>query len=186
MSYTDLPADLPVPQDDGACDHLVGRRLPSLRLPATTGGSVDLAALPPGRSVVFVYPMTGTPGVALPEGWNDIPGARGCTPQTCAIRDLHREFAMRGVAVFGLSSQTPEAQREAAARLHLPYALLSDAEHRLADALGLPTFEAGGLRLIRRLTLIVREGTIEHVIYPVFPPDRSADDVLAWLVARER
>lgn len=181
MSAFDLPADLPAPRDDGACAHLPGLRLPALALPATTGGTVDLAALPAGRTTIFVYPMTGRPGTALPDGWDAIPGARGCTPQNCAIRDSHRAFADLGVGVLALSTQPTDWQREMAERLHLPYPVLSDDGCRLADALRLPTFEADGLRLIRRLTLIVRDGAIEHVVYPVFPPDRSAETALDWL-----
>jgi peroxiredoxin len=179
-TYATLPDDLPQPQDDGACAHLPGRRLPALALPATQGGPVDLSALP-GRTAVFVYPMTGRPGVALPDGWDAIPGARGCTPQNCAIRDSHRAFADLGVAVYALSTQTTAYQAEMAERLHLPYPVLSDAELRFARALNLPTLEADGMPLIRRLTLVVKDGVIEQVFYPVFPPDRSTEPVLAWL-----
>ena len=181
QTYDSLPDDLPAPRDDGACDHLVGMAMPMLRLPSTQGGSVDLGALPAGRSVLFAYPMTGRPGVDLPDGWNEIPGARGCTPQNCAFRDLHRAFTDLGTSVFALSTQTTDYQAKMAARLHLPYPVLSDADHALTDALRLPTFEADGMRLLRRLTLIVRDGIIEHVFYPVFPPDRSAEPVLEWL-----
>jgi peroxiredoxin len=135
-----------------------------------------------GRTVVFAYPMTGTPGATLPDGWDAIPGARGCTPHACAFRDLHRELTDAGAAsVFGLSTQTADEQREAAARLHLPFALLSDAELRLTLALNLPIMNVGTKTMIKRLALIVRDGVIEHVFYPVFPPDRNAGDVLAWL-----
>ena len=178
-----LPADLPAPVDDGACDHLAGRRLPALALPSTQGGTVDLATLGEGRSVIFAYPMTGRPGVALPDGWDAIPGARGCTPQNCAFRDLHRSFLDQGAAVYALSTQTTAYQSEMAARLHLPYTVLSDADFALTDALGLPTFVADGMRLIARLTMVVRAATIETVFYPVFPPDRSAEPVLDWLKA---
>ena len=179
--YSGLPEDLPRPHDDGACAHLPGTRMPALRLPATTGEDVDLAALPAGRTVVFVYPMTGRPGVALPDGWDEIPGARGCTPQNCSIRDLHREFADLGVAVFALSTQSTDYQAEMAERLHLPYRVLSDEDYALADALRLPTFVANQERLIRRLTLVVKDGMIEHVFYPVFPPDTSTQVVFHWL-----
>ena len=184
VDLSSVPADLPVPRDDGACAHLPGVRMPALTLPATRGAPVNLAALPGGRTVIFAYPMTGQPGVALPPGWDAIPGARGCTPQNCAFRDAHAAFAALGAGVFGLSTQSTAYQREMVERLHLPYPVLSDADFALTDALGLPTFEADGTRLLRRATLIVRAGVIEHVFYPVFPPDRSADDVLAWL--RER
>jgi peroxiredoxin len=176
-----LPRDLPVPVDDGACDHLVGMRLPPVTLPSTRGGAVDLGALGDGRSVIFAYPMTGRPGVALPDGWDAIPGARGCTPQNCAFRDLHQAFLDQGAAVYALSTQTTAYQSEMAERLHLPYPVLSDADFALVDALRLPTFVADGMRLIARLTLVVRSGAIEHVFYPVFPPDRSAEPVLDWL-----
>ena len=178
--YAHLPAGLPAPLPDGACGHLTGLALPSLALPATAGPPVDLAALP-GRSVVYCYPMTGRPGVALPDGWDAIPGARGCTPQSCAFRDHHADLAALGAAVFGLSTQPTAYQREMAERLHLPFPVLSDEHLQLTAALRLPTFTAGGPPLIRRLTLVVAAGRIEHVFYPVFPPDRSAADVLAWL-----
>ena len=178
--YSSFPDDLPRPQDDGACAHLPNMRLPVLALSATRGKSVDLSALP-GRTAIFVYPMTGRPGVALPENWDAIPGARGCTPQNCAIRDTHQAFADLGVAVFALSTQPTDYQAEMAERLHLPYPVLSDADLRFAEALDLPTFVADGHRLIRRLTLVARDGTIERAFYPVFPPDRSTEPVLEWL-----
>jgi peroxiredoxin len=175
-----LPADLPVPVDDGAANHLSGLRLPSVPLPSTAGGTVDLAALP-GRTVVYAYPRTGRPDQDPLPGWDAIPGARGCTPQACAFRDHYRELQGFDVAVFGLSTQDPADQREAVARLHLPYPLLSDADLAFAHALGLPTFTVAGLTLLKRITLIVREGRVEHVFYPVFPPDQNAAAVIAWL-----
>lgn len=178
-----LPPDLPRPANDGRCDHLPGMALPRLRLPSTAGRTVDLASLPPGRTVIYCYPMTGVPGGSMPDGWDLMPGARGCTPQACGFRDRHREIASLAVTVFGLSTQTTEYQREMAARLHLPFEVLSDAELRFATALRLPTFEIEGQRLIKRLTLIVRDGRIEHVFYPVFPPDESASQILRWLSA---
>ncbi len=181
LTYDSLPDDLPAPRDDGACDHLVGMAMPMIRLPSTQGGSVDLGALPIGRSVIFAYPMTGRPGVGLPDGWNEIPGARGCTPQNCAFRDLHLCFTDLGASVFAVSTQTTDYQAEMATRLRLPYPVLSDADHALTHALRLPTFEADGMRVIRRLTLLVSGSVIEHVFYPVFPPDWSADQVLEWL-----
>jgi len=172
---------LPVPDDDGAAQHLPGQALPDLELAASNGASVNLARLA-GRTVVFAYPMTGTPGVALPDGWDEIPGARGCTPHACAFRDLHKDLSDAGAAfVFGLSTQTQSEQHEAATRLHLPFALLSDASLGLTRALNLPTMQVGGKTMIKRLALIVRDGAIEHLFYPVFPPDRNAGDVLAWL-----
>jgi peroxiredoxin len=181
--YT-LPDDLPVPEDDGACDHLEGRRLPSLALPATTGGTVDVGELGAhGTAVLFIYPRTGKPGEPLPPGWDLIPGARGCTPQSCAFRDLYSEFAERGISVSGLSAQSAADQSEFARRVHLEFPLLSDEGLRLADALALPTFEVAGMRLYRRVTLVIRDRAIAKVFYPVFPPDRNAAEVLAWLSA---
>jgi peroxiredoxin len=175
-----LPSDLPVPVDDGAAAHLPGRVLPGVALAATDGSRVSLARLA-GRWVIYVYPMTGRPGVALPEGWDGIPGARGCTPQSCAFRDHHAELRALGTGVFGLSAQTTDYQREARDRLHLPFELLSDSGLELKAALRLPTFAAAGMELYRRLTLIVDRGHISKVFYPVFPPDRNAADVLEWL-----
>ncbi len=175
-----LPDDLPVPEDDGACDHLPGMRLPSVPLQATDGRMVDLATLP-GRTVVYAYPRTGRPDHPLPDGWDAIPGARGCTPQSCAFRDHYADLQALGADVVGLSTQDTAYQREAAERLHLPFPLLSDADLALTHALRLPTFEVDGMTLTRRLTMIVRDGTIEHVFYPVFPPDRNAGEVIGWL-----
>jgi peroxiredoxin len=168
-----LPADLPVPEDDGAAAHLPGRALPHVALPATTGGTIDLAALA-GRVVVFAYPRTGRPDDPPGPDWDAIPGARGCTPEVCGIRDAISGFRALGVTVAGLSAQSPEDQLEAAERLGLPYPLLSDAGGELARALELPTFDWHGRPLLKRLTLLVRDGVIEDVVYPVFPPDRAA------------
>jgi peroxiredoxin len=175
-----LPDDLPIPEDDGACDHLPGLALPSIALAATDGRRLDLARLA-GRTVVYAYPRTGRPDQEPPSGWNAIPGARGCTPQSCAFRDHYRELQALGADVYGLSTQDTDYQREAAERLHLPFPLLSDADLAFTHALRLPTFSVEGMTLTRRVTLIVRDGVIEHVFYPVFPPDRNAEDVLAWL-----
>lgn len=180
--WSTLPADLPVPQDDGAADHLVGRRLPPVVLPATDGRAVDLGALGEGRTVIYVYPRTGVPGVDNPPGWDEIPGARGCTPQSCSFRDHHADLLAAGAArVHGLSSQDTAYQQEAATRLHLPFSLLADDGLDLAREPGLPTFDVAGLRLYRRLTMVVLAGAVEHVWYPVFPPDGHAAEVLAWL-----
>jgi peroxiredoxin len=184
VDLASVPVDLPAPVDDGACAHLVGMRMPHVVLDATLGAPVDLAALPAGRTVLFAYPRTGQPGVALPDGWDAIPGARGCTPQNCTFRDNHAAFTALGAGVLALSTQITAYQREMAERLHLPYPVLSDAAFALTDALRLPTFEADGMRLLRRATLVIGDGVIEHVFYPVFPPDRSAEPVLDWL--RER
>jgi peroxiredoxin len=173
--------ELPQPVDDGAAGHLAGCRLPDLHLSATTGHTIDVGALD-GVSVLYVYPMTGTPGVALPEGWNEIPGARGCTPQACGFRDHFADLQAAGARhVFGISTQTPTQQAEAAERLHLPFPLLSDADEALASALSLPMFATSAGRHHKRLTLIARDGKIEQVFYPVFPPDTDAPAVLAWL-----
>lgn len=179
-SFEQLPTGLPVPVDDGAADHLPGRTLPALRLTATTGGEVDLGALP-GRTVLYIYPRTGVPGEPLPTGWDSIPGARGCTPETCSFRDHHAELRAAGAEVLGLSAQPAAEQAEAAERLHLPFALLSDSGLRLGAALDLPTFGVDGMTLYRRITLVVDDGVVHHVFYPVFPPDGHADEVLAWL-----
>jgi peroxiredoxin len=181
--FSTLPEGLPVPVDDGACDHLPGMSVPAIALPSTAGRSVLLAETGRPRTVVYAYPRTGEPGKPLPEGWDLIPGARGCTPQSCSFRDHHQELLDLGAEVFGLSSQTTKYQQEMAARLHLPFEVLSDADLRFAKALRLPTFETAGMTLIKRLTLILRAGRIEHVLYPVFPPDQSAAQTIAWLRA---
>ncbi len=175
-----LPADLPVPVDDGAADHLPGLMLPNVPLASTADGLVDLAALP-GRTVVYIYPRTGEPDKDPPPGWDAIPGARGCTPQSCAFRDHYQELQALDAAVFGLSTQPTAYQREAVARLHLPFTLLSDEALAFTRAVRLPTFTVTGMALLKRLTLIIRDGRIEHVFYPVFPPDQNADAVIAWL-----
>jgi peroxiredoxin len=180
--FTQLPANLPVPQDDGACNHLPEMPVPDLDLPSTSGERVH-----PGRrsgvTVLYAYPLTGRPGVALPEGWDSIPGARGCTPESCAFRDLHGDFRRLGAEVFGLSTQSTGYQREVRDRLHLPFELLSDEHFVFTDALRLPTFTVEGSRLLRRLTLILRSGRVERVFYPIFPPDRHAAEVVAYLNA---
>jgi peroxiredoxin len=182
--YLRLPPDLPVPEDDGAAAHLTGMAVPELALPAAEGGAVDLANLARGRLVAYAYPRTGVPGQPSPLGWDDIPGARGCTPQSCAFRDALAEFTRLGAAVIGISAQEPEEQREFAEREHIPFPLLSDSDLKLAVELQLPTFEAEGTTLCRRLTFIAEAGRIVKVFYPVFPPDRNAAEVLAWLANR--
>lgn len=179
-----LPEDLPGPEDDGAAEHLLNSVVPSVVLQATNGESIDLAAVADGGIlVVYVYPQTGVPGQPVPAGWDRIPGARGCTPQSCAFRDSARELTNLGATVFGLSAQNIDEQREFAEREHLPYPLLNDSEFRLVEEFGLPTFEANGVRYYRRLTFIAQRGRVARVFYPVFPPQDNAADVSAWLSA---
>ena len=180
-----LPPDLPAPVDDGAARHLPGRRLPALSLPATDGSVVRLDQLGPGRTILYCYPRTGRPGEApLVPDWDRIPGARGCTPESCGFRDHHAELRALGARVFGVSTQEAAEQQEAADRLRLPFPLLSDHALQLASALELPTLRLAGHVLLRRLTLVARDGRVEHVFYPVFPPDRNAQDVVDWLRRR--
>ena len=177
-----LPPGLPVPVDDGSADHLRGAAIPDIALQATDGRLLSLAKLGRTRTVIYAYPRTGRPGVApLVDDWDMIPGARGCTPETCGFRDHHSEMQAAGADVFGLSTQTFDYQRELVDRLHLPFPILSDADLELTRAWRLPTFEAAGQTLLKRITLVLRAGKVEHVWYPVFPPDRHADEVLAWL-----
>jgi peroxiredoxin len=177
---------IPKPTDDGAASHLAGMRLPSNPLQATDGTTVDLSTLP-GRVVVYAYPRTGIPGIDNLPGWDLIPGARGCSPQSCAFRDHFAELKALGVRyLFGLSTQDTTYQREAAERLHLPFPILSDEHLSLTKALRLPTFQTSGMTLLKRLTLAIDDGKIEHVFYPVFPPDRNAGDVIDWLRAAGR
>lgn len=177
-----LPDDLPVPEDDGAADHLLDAVVPSVELPATSGEPIDVGRLS-GRTILFAYPRTGHPDQELPPGWNAIPGARGCTPEACGFRDAHSQFADLGARVLALSTQSADYQREMAERLHLPFPVLSDEELRLTTALGLPTFETSGWTLLKRLTLVIDDGRVTHVFYPVFPPDSHAAEVLSWLRA---
>ncbi|MGH8834351.1 MAG: peroxiredoxin [Actinomycetes bacterium] len=189
-----LPANLPRPTDDGAADHLLGASLPAIALPATRGDALRIDRVPAGfhRLVVYAYPMTGLPGVDSPPGWDEIPGARGCTPESCGFRDHAAELAAFGATVMGLSTQSSGYQAEAADRLRLPFPLLSDERLELAQELGLPTFsikvdrahDGGGTKtVLKRLTLVIRDGRVEFVFYPVFPPDRHAAEVLAWVTA---
>ncbi|MDB6124302.1 MAG: bcpB [Pedosphaera sp.] len=179
-----LPANLPVPVDDGAARHLIGLTLPSIALPSTGGGSVRLDDGTISLAVVYCYPRTGRPdanSLGGTETWNAIPGARGCTPQSCAYRDHHQELQRLGAKVYGLSTQTTDDQREAVSRLQLPFALLSDAAGEFSMGLQLPWFEVEGVRLLKRLTFIIGQGRILHCIYPVFPPDRDAETVITWI-----
>ena len=178
---TVLPPDIPAPHDDGGARHLPGMKLADLALPATSGAAVNLARLA-GRTVLYIYPRTGVPGVDLPPGWNDIPGARGCTPQSCGFRDHFAELKGLGVShLFGLSTQDTDYQREAAERLHLPFAILSDAALAFTRAVRLPTFTVAGMTLLKRMALVIGDGVVAKVFYPVFPPDQNAAEVVAWL-----
>src|SRR5947209_10442294 len=182
QDWTTLPADLPRPLDDGAATHLPGIRMPDVTLPATNGQAVSLAWLGEGRTVIYAYPRTGIPGEpSLIPDWDLIPGARGCTPETCGFREHHQELRQAGANVFGLSTQTTAYQQELAHRLNLPFPILSDSDLELTRALRLPTFDVAGQTLLRRLTFVVKDARIEHVWYPVFPPDRHAEEVVAWL-----
>jgi peroxiredoxin len=178
-----LPPNIPAPQDDGAARHLGGMKVPDLALPATEGAPVNLSKLK-GRTVIYIYPRTGVPGVDPPDGWDQIPGARGCTPQSCAFRDHFGELTRLGVAqLYGLSTQDTVYQREAATRLHLSFPILSDEKLALTKALKLPTFTTAGMTLLKRMALVIDDGTISKAFYPVFPPDKNAADVIAWIQA---
>jgi peroxiredoxin len=182
---TTFPSDLPIPQDDGACAHLLNAELSALSLTTTTGTLIDLSTLP-GLTIVFCYPRTGAPGETVPDEWNAIPGARGCTPQACSFRDLKAELGILGMnQLFGLSTQDSAYQAEAKERLHLPFEILSDDKLKFISALKLPTFEWEGRVLVRRLTLAIQNGRIVKVWYPVFPPDKSAEAVVTWLKERD-
>ena len=175
-----LPANLPIPQDDGAANHLPGMRLPRLSLCATTGKELNLGEIK-GRLVIYCYPMTGQPNVALPEGWDQIPGARGCTPQSCSFRDHYQELQSLGVEIVGLSVQSTAYQQEMADRLHLPFPVVSDADYQFQGALQLPTFIAAGMTLLKRITLIANDGVIEAIHYPIFPSDSDPAWVISYL-----
>ncbi|MGH6788758.1 MAG: peroxiredoxin [Pseudolabrys sp.] len=176
-----LPQGIPAPQDDGAAKHLAGMKLPDVTLPATDGDSVNPSKLS-GRTVIYIYPRTGVPGVDAPPGWDQIPGAPGCTPQSCSFRDHFGELKRLGVAqLYGLSTQDTAYQKEAVTRLHLPFSILSDEKRALGKAIGLPTFTTSGLTLFKRMALVIDDGKITKVFYPVFPPDKNAAEVIAWL-----
>jgi peroxiredoxin len=176
-----LPPNIPIPQDDGAARHLAGAELPDLALTGTDGKTVNLSKLK-GRTVVYIYPRTGVPGVDAPPGWDQIPGARGCTPQSCSFRDHFGELKRLGVAqLYGLSTQGTTYQREAASRLHLPFSILSDEKLAFTGALKLPTFTTSGMTLLKRMALVIDDGTIVKAFYPVFPPDKNAEEVMTWL-----
>ncbi len=179
-SYLSLPDNLPIPQDDGAANHLVGMKLPQINLEATNGELINLGKLS-GVNILFCYPMTGVPGVPLPPGWDDIPGARGCTPQACSYRDAYPELIKHEIKVFGISTQGSSYQKELHDRLELPYEILSDENFELQRSLNLPTFEVEGRSLLKRLTLIVKEGVVDKVHYPVFPSNKDVDWVLEQL-----
>ena len=176
-----LPANLPRPKDDGAARHLKGMALPDLELPSTANRRVNLSKVAAPRVVIYAYPMTGRPDRQLPQGWDDIPGARGCTPETCGFRDHHKDLAKLQTEVFGVSTQDTPYQQEMVKRLEVPFEVLSDERMEFARALELPTFTVEGMTLLKRLTLVARNGRIEQVFYPVFPPDAHAEEVIAWL-----
>lgn len=186
QDFLDLPDNLPIPTDDGKCGHLPGLAIPSLPLAGTNGNRVDLSSLS-GRTVVYCYPKTGRPGQPLPDEWDSIPGARGCTPQACSFRDHFNELIQAGADhIFGLSTQDTEYQREAVERLHLPFPLLSDKALAFARTLNLPTFEFARETLLKRLTLVIDSGRINKVFYPVFPPNKSGEETLRWLLENQR
>lgn len=178
MSLDQLPNDLPIPEDDGACDHLLNTNLPKVDLPGTDGSTLNIGTLK-DYTVIYIYPMTGRPDTALPEGWESIPGARGCTPQSCSFRDLHADIKQYA-NLYGLSTQDTAYQQEAKTRLHLPFELLSDTSFLLKESISLPTFTIAGIERYKRITLIIKENVIKKVFYPVFPPDENADNVLEW------
>ena len=180
INLNQLPDNLPVPLDDGAADHLKGLMLPKISLQSTQGKFITIGDIR-RRVVVYCYPMTGQPGVPLPEGWDEIPGARGCTPQTCAFRDHYQELQALGADVMGLSVQSAEYQREMAERLHLPFPVVSDIDYQFQKALNLPTFVTAGMTLLKRLTLIANAGLIEAVHYPIFPSHSDAEWVINYL-----
>lgn len=180
ISYQDLPENLPVPEDDGACDHLIGSRLPDIALPTTNGDFVNLSRQKK-ITVVYCYPMTGRPGVPLPDGWDDIPGARGCTPQSCSFRDHYSELSALGADVFGMSTQDTNYQKEMVERLHLPFPVISDSKREFCEALGMPVFDVDGKRLMKRVTIIAREGNVVAVHYPVFPSNSDPEWVISYL-----
>lgn len=177
MDLNQIPDNLPIPVDDGAADYLESKRLPNISLPSTNGETIDIRNLS-GLVVFYIYPMTGRPDTTLPDNWDEIPGARGCTPQSCSFRDHYSELKKYNASVYGISTQSSEYQLEAKERLHLPFELLSDASLKLKGAINIPTFEAANMELYKRITLITRDGIIEKVFYPVFPPGNNADEVL--------
>lgn len=180
-----LPKDLPIPQDDGACGHLQNSAVPAVSLRSTNGRMVNLAKESQSPTVIFFYPRTGEPSKPAPPDWDLIPGARGCTPQSCGFRDVYSDFQKNGFKVFGASSQTSEYQKEFVARNHIPFEILSDVDFELTNALNLPTFTYNGMKLIKRLALILNQGRIEKVFYPVFPPNKNAETVLNWIKERQ-
>ena len=182
-TYEELPSNLPVPIDDGACDHLVGMQFPDRILKSTSGENVNLSRIE-GRVVIYCYPMTGKPGVPLPESWDEIPGARGCTPQSCSFRDYHAELSELGAEVYGMSTQTYEYQQEMAERLHLPFQVISDSNLEFCRAMKIPTFNVDGNTLMKRVTMISYNGSIEAVHYPVFPSDSDPKWVIQYLESK--
>lgn len=185
INFDSLPPGLPVPVDDGACAHLLGLELPDLSIEAIDGSLVSLRDVS-GRFVIYVYPRTGGPDVEMPDDWDLIPGARGCTPQACAFRDHDAELKELDAVVWGVSAQPIQEQREFAERMHLPFPLFNDSELRLASSeLRLPTFNLGQMTLYKRVTLVAEASVIRKVFYPVFPPDQNAAEVVAYLRSLE-
>lgn len=183
-TLTKLPQGLPKPEDDGACNHLYNISLPSIKLNTTNDESIDFSLIK-DRVVIYLYPMTGQPDIALPDGWDDIPGARGCTPQSCSFRDHYSELKVLNTSVYGLSTQNTQYQKEAANRLHLPFPLVSDNSLEFINALNIPTIEIDGMVLSKRVTLIVNNGVIEKVFYPIFPPNENVNQVMAYLITNK-
>ncbi len=179
-NYNQLPPDLPVPVDDGSANHLVGMKLPNISLKSTRGDSINVGKIK-GKLVIYCYPMTGQPNVPLPEGWDQIPGARGCTPQSCSFRDHYQDIQALGAEVIGLSVQTTDYQKEMADRLHLPFPVVSDSNHEFSKAMNMPTFVAAGMNLLRRVTLIAEDGVIKAIHYPIFPSDSDPTWVIDYL-----
>ena len=179
-TYNELPDNLPVPLDDGACNHLKGEKIPAIELNSTSGNTINLSKIE-NKVVLYFYPLTGKPGKSLPDGWDQIPGARGCTPQACSFRDHYKELKELDAQVFGISTQTSGYQKEVVERLHLPFSILSDSQLILAKSLKLPLFKVDSMQLNKRVTLIIHDGIITKVFYPIFPPDKHVDEVINWL-----
>jgi len=171
---------LAIPIDDGKCDHLFNMTLPQLSLLSTSNNTIDLSKLE-GLTVFYFYPRMGRPDIETPAGWGDIPGASGCTPQTCSFKDQHEDFSRLEVDVYGVSTQASSYQKEAVDRLSLPFDILSDEDLNLTEMLNLPTFEVEGVILTKRVTLICQDSKIIKVFYPVYPPKENAQEVIVYI-----